>query len=77
MALIKGFEQSTKDRNSVHRQAKAHYTVFDGPDGKRYFQIDTFGSADRQMPGKVSQAIQLDRESARTLVDLLQREFSR
>ena len=76
MALVTALDQATKDRNSVHVEARASYTVFDAEDGKRYFQIDTFGSADRQHRGKVSQSIQLDRETARKLVDILRREFS-
>ena len=76
MALVTALERATKDRNSVHAEARASYTVFDAEDGQRYFQIDAFGSADRQHRGKVSQSIQLDRETAKTLVDILRREFS-
>lgn len=76
MALVRRLEAKRKDRNSVHEEASASYVIFDGLDGNRYVQIDTFGSRDRQIPGKVSQSLQFDRETARNLVDILTREFS-
>jgi len=38
-------------------------------------QIDTNGSADRANPGKQSQTIQLGREAARGLFDILRRTY--
>lgn len=38
-------------------------------------QIDTYGKSDRTIPEKISQSIQLDRESAKFLVKLLVNEF--
>lgn len=43
-------------------------------DGK-YFQIDTYGTAERVMPEKASQSIQLEKEMAEVLVAMLRREF--
>ena len=63
-----------KERISVHTKVAATYSVFE-EDGKKYVQIDTYGKSDRVIPEKISQSIQLDRESAKFLVKLLVNEF--
>ncbi len=63
-----------KDRNSVHTKVHATYTVFE-MDGEKYFQIDTYGKNEREMPEKISQTIQFDKESAKFIVELLKKEF--
>ena len=50
------------------------YSVFE-IDGQKYFQIDTYGKSDREIPGKISQTIQLDKECAKFLVEKLRKEF--
>ena len=64
-----------KYRNYVHEKVHTTYTVFE-LDGKKYVQIDTYGRIDRENPEKVSQSIQLDEETARFLIEILEREFS-
>ena len=49
-------------------------TIFED-EGKRYFQIDTYGRATRDMPEKISQTIQIDRQSAMKLISLLAETF--
>ncbi len=63
-----------KERNTVHTKVTTTYSVFE-EDGNRYVQIDTYGKSDRVIPEKISQSIQLDRESAKFLVKLLVNEF--
>lgn len=63
-----------KERNNIHQDVQASYTTFE-KDGKRYFQIDTYGKDDRMMPEKISQSIQIDKEMAVYLVDLLKKTF--
>lgn len=64
-----------KDRNSVHTKVYTTYTVFE-QDRNKYFQMDTYGKSDREMPGKISQSIQFDKESAKFLVEILKKEFN-
>lgn len=71
---ISTMKRIEKERNSLHDKVLATYTSFDKA-GKKYFQIDTYGRSDREMPEKISQSIQLDEESARVLVNLLVKEF--
>lgn len=59
---------------NIHSKVRATYSVFEDG-GKRYFQIDTYGSATRDMPEKISQTIQIDRHSAMKLIALLAETF--
>lgn len=72
MALIRNFERKHMDRNSVHDEISA--SVFER-DGRRFIQIDSYGRDARQIPGKKSQTIQLDRDAAHALYKILEREF--
>lgn len=74
MALIRNFERKEMERVSLHDEIEATYSVFER-DGRVLLQIDSYGRADREMPGKKSQTIQLDRDGARALFDIIKREF--
>ncbi len=50
--------------------------IFGLSDGHPIMQIDTNGSTDRANPGKQSQTIQLGREAARELFDILKRTYN-
>lgn len=63
-----------KNRNTVHEKVHTTYTVFE-QEGKKYVQIDTYGRIDREHPEKISQSIQLDKEAAAFLIDILLKEF--
>ncbi len=75
MALIKSFTEKKPERESRHTEAEATWYV--GGDGDtKFLQIDTYGSSDRQIAGKVSQSIRLDARAARNLRALIDRAFS-
>lgn len=71
---IKTIEKLSKERNMIHEKVYATYSTFDNY-GEHYVQIDTYGRSDREQPGKISQSIQFDKETASYLVDLLKSEF--
>ena len=71
---INKIEKLSKDRKTIHEKVYTTYSSFDS-DGSHYVQLDTYGRSDREIPGKISQSIQFDRETAIYLVDLLKREF--
>jgi len=62
------------ERNSLHDEISATYTVFQFDD-QVLLQIDTYGRPDREIPGKKSQSIQLDREGAAALYRILKSAF--
>ncbi|HWJ73577.1 MAG TPA: methionyl-tRNA formyltransferase [Kaistia sp.] len=74
MALIRKLNAKQMERNSIHGEIGATYTVFE-TDGRAFVQIDTYGSDDRQMPGKKSQTLQLDESAGRQLVQILRDAF--
>src|SRR3954447_8986370 len=75
MALVTSLEQNAKARQSVHRPTRCLWAIVEGPARERYLQLDTVGSENREMPDKVSQSIQFDRQAAGQLLQLLQRTF--
>ncbi len=70
MALIKSYEHKSMDRNSIHDGIDATTTTFER-DGRKFVQVDRYGRAEREIPGKTSQTFQLDGKSARELFDIL------
>ena len=67
-------EKIEKERNSIHDKVTATYTIFEAS-GEKYVQLDTYGKVGRAIPGKISQSIQFDKDTAAFFVDLLQSEF--
>lgn len=72
MALITkdNIKKVDKERNSIHDKVRATYTTFTSG-GEKYFQIDTYGSSTREMKDKISQSIQIDKETAKELIKLM------
>jgi hypothetical protein len=75
MALVTGFERLTTDRSRLHpTEVTCEYATFER-DGHRYLQLETSGSKQRKMPGKVSQTLQFDSKSAGELVRVVRLAF--
>lgn len=71
---LNNIKRIEKQRNTVHDEVYSTYSVFE-IDGERYVQLDTYGRVGRENPEKLSQTIQLNRDTAKFLVELLSREF--
>ena len=75
MALIRSSTPiGTHLPGRVHGEVECGYGTFEDR-GRRFLQLDTYGSADRAIPGKVSQTFHLDEEGARELKKLLLESF--
>lgn len=72
---ISNIKQIEKTRNSIHDKVFTTYTVFEEA-GHKYIQFDTYGRIDRENPEKISQSIQMDRDTAKYIVNLLTKEFA-
>ena len=72
---VDNMEKNEKERNYIHDEVEATYTVF-SEQGETFFQIDTYGKPGRAIPGKISQSIQFDEQTARHLVALLSKELN-
>ena len=67
-------EKVDKQRYTIHEEIDATYSIFE-KDGVKYLQIDTYGSSKRELSHKVSQSIQLNKDSVIDLVNILKNEF--
>jgi hypothetical protein len=71
---IKNFNKVTKERNNVHEYVPSKYCFFE-INNMKYLQIDTYGSSDREFKDKISQSIQIDKEMAEKLINILKKGF--
>ncbi len=74
MALISRFEERPLEPSRIHDGVVCGYAVAQ-VGGRRIIQLETYGSADRKMPGKVSQSLQLDEDGASELIRILEAAF--
>ncbi|MFC0813047.1 hypothetical protein ACFHYO_13130 [Paracoccus panacisoli] len=70
MAGISSFELKPIERPSTHEPARATYSIVE-IGGTTFLQIDTYGSASRKMPDKVSQSMQFGPEAISELRRIL------
>ena len=75
MALVIKIEKGFKNRHSIHKKTECSYFIVYDKAGKKYLQLETTGSEDREIPGKVSQSIQFSPEAIKQLKELLSKEF--
>jgi len=75
MALVRDLQRVVRERQRVHEATRAEMSTFIGSDGRKYFQLDTFGRVDREFPDKVSQSVQLDENGARQVMEALLAAF--
>lgn len=75
MAVIGTFYEAKPRNDRVHPTVvECEWQIVNAP-GVKLIQLTTFGSADRELPGKASQTLQLDRNGAATLAELIRRAF--
>lgn len=74
MALVARFEERPLTPTRLHSSVLCGYSAVD-VHGTRVLQLETYGSDDREMPGKVSQVIQLDEAGARELKRIIGQAF--
>jgi len=74
MSRITTLEKIEMNKNTKHGEVQATYCVFE-KEGKKYFQIDTYGSSERECIGQPSQKIQFDDKFAKKLVSILINEL--
>ncbi len=75
MAVVRRLEQLTLERDTVHSEVDCTYSIVMDDQGRRYLQVDTYGSTERQIPGKKSQSIRFAPEAIEELKRLLAQHF--
>ena len=74
MALVINIEKGFKNKHRIQKRTECSYFIV-LENGKKYLQLETTGSEDRQMIGKVSQTIQFSPEAIKKLKEILSKEF--
>ncbi|OMD42663.1 hypothetical protein [Paenibacillus odorifer] len=74
MALIRSLTKITRN-SRLQIEAESTYNILI-QNGKKFIQINTYGSKERVHTNVVSQTIQLDEQSARQLFEIIKSEFS-
>lgn len=67
MAIIRKMEKIELERDTRHTEVDCTYSIILNPDGKKYLQIDTYGSTNRKISGKKSQSIRFAPEALKQL----------
>ena len=75
MALIRSFEFRPDRRVGFRSEVDCGYSVGEVA-GRRILHLETYGSSERAIPGKVSQSIELDHAAAEELVAIIKQTFS-
>ncbi len=74
MAIVRSLEAKEIDRSASHTEVEATVSLVEA-DGEKFIQIDTYGSASRAVPGKVSQSLRLSKSAYDQLVALAEKHF--
>ena len=75
MATVTRFVQSTRIPKKHPSEVSCYWSVGE-VDGRKLLQLDTYGSKDRQILGKQSQTLQLDKKQAEELFSILKQYFA-
>lgn len=73
MALVKKIKRISRN-SRVQVEADCTYNSFIQA-GQKYLVLCTYGSKDREYKGTVSQSLQLDRDSAKQLYEIIKSEY--
>lgn len=74
MALIRTFEHRPGGAVSFRTEVVCGWRIGETAAG-RLLHLETYGSQDREIPGKVSQSVELDLNGARELQQILRDAF--
>jgi hypothetical protein len=75
MAWVKSIERKVGDGKLQPTQVIAHIKIFTPTGAHPIIQIDTYGSEDRELPGKQSQTLQFGKEAAFELHKILKETY--
>ena len=76
MAIVRTLKRIALEGRSSHTEVKdCTYSIVTEDDGSKFLQIDTYGSAHRQMPDKKSQSIRFSPEAIAQLRRILAEEL--
>jgi hypothetical protein len=71
MALIDKLSFQRLEKDISHKAVECTYFVVQGTDGRRYLQLDTYGSAERKIKGKKSQSLRFTDQAIKQLRQIM------
>jgi len=71
MGLVSKLSHQTLQVRANHLEVECTYDVVTDQAGKKYLQLDTYGSSKREIPGKKSQSIRFSPEALAQLKQVL------
>lgn len=71
MALVTDITHLTLQAHSKHTDVDCTYDIVTDVQGNKYLQLDTYGSAGRDIPGKKSQSIRLSPKAIQQLKNII------
>lgn len=74
MGLVTRFIHRSDSHPRFRSTVECGWNVAD-VDGRRLLRLETYGSADRAVPGKRSQSLELDANAAKELMQILDAAF--
>jgi hypothetical protein len=74
VAIIRNFDELELKTNARHTETAGGWSI-QGQDGEKFLQINTVGSSDREMPGKVSQTLRLSKAAIEQLAELARKHL--
>ena len=77
MAIIRSFSPGSQNVQAHRTKVDCYFQTVTSDDGTLLLHLTTFGSDDREVPGKSSQSFQLSAASARDLVKIVDQTFGR
>ena len=75
MAIVRRLDFYSLQSDTKHTETEGTYSVVTDGEGRRYLQIDTYGSAERKLAGKKSQSIRFSKEALQQLRQIMVLHF--
>ena len=75
MALVAELKRMTLEREAPHREVDCTYSIITDVVGRKFLQVDTYGSSGRKFKGKKSQSIRLSPEAIKQLKRIIESEL--
>lgn len=75
MAIVRELEKLSDLVDARHTDARCTYAIINDEDGRRWLQVDTYGSSSRRLKGKKSQSIRFAPEAVAQLRKIIESEM--
>ncbi len=75
MATVRKFDVEHLDKATPHDEVSSAIVRLVDCGKEKFIQIDTYGRATREKPGKLSQTIRLDKSAFEKLIELGSKHF--